>query len=241
MSDTKTKIPTSIRQAVEHLGARAIDSVPVDFDFGEGYGETWDYYSAARCDECGAIVSSWDDHLVSLVDVDGNPVLNPETGEPIRAASDEDGDDEWSELIESFDDTPTWEACERDGEDARELNEYGDEPMMNYYYPVDLDDEREAARKLVDSVLTVVDISGTTGVALSGGGMDFSWEICEGFIALGFLPPAHFASLPGMAKTASEKNLTIIAACQRSCELMARRYDGTLGRLDAILDSLRPI
>lgn len=74
---------------------------------------------------------------------------------------------------------------------------YGAEgPMMNYYYPVEIDDPAETAAKLAHVPLCVVEVNGSTALALTGGGMDMSWDICRAFIMAGYLPPAHFADLP---------------------------------------------
>lgn len=96
-------------------------------------------------------------------------------------------------------------------------------PMMSYFYPLAIADEADAARKLVDLPVCVVSVNGTRGLALTGGGMDLSWEICEAFMLLGFLPPVHFADLPGMAGTDpdSKRNRWIVAGCLKSCAVSA--------------------
>ena len=115
-------------------------------------------------------------------------------------------------------------------------------PMMNYYYPAEIDDPGDAARKLADTCLCVVEVDGRTGLALTGGGMDLSWEIVGAFVALGMLPPVHFADLPRMAdrRTATVDTLTAIAACQRSCEVMAGWIDRRAKSLADLLGELRP-
>jgi hypothetical protein len=98
-------------------------------------------------------------------------------------------------------------------------------PMMNYFYPCDIRDTEDAARKIAHLPLCVVEMrDGQTGLALTGGGMDLSWSICEAYIALGYLPPAHFAgSLPRFAGMKLTTNVRIIlAACARSCEIRSR-------------------
>ncbi len=92
-----------------------------------------------------------------------------------------------------------------------------DGPMMNYFYPCDritFDD----AEKLKDLPLCIVCLDNEEyGLALTGGGMDLSWEICEAYILLGYLPPIHFCDLPAMAgKKLNARNKRIIAACRRS-------------------------
>lgn len=104
--------------------------------------------------------------------------------------------------------------------------EYEDEtgPMMNYWYPVDIRDCEYAAEKIADFPLCVVEFSdGSTGLALTGGGMDLTWEICGAFIALGYLPPVHFARPPRMAGWEHDKrSKPILEACLESAECAAR-------------------
>jgi len=99
---------------------------------------------------------------------------------------------------------------------------YPEGPMMSYWYPVRIDDCAEAALKLAHLPLCVVEFDdGETGIALTGGGMDLSWEIAEAFIALGYWPPVHFCDLPKMSgRGKSEKDLAIISACEESCRIL---------------------
>lgn len=91
------------------------------------------------------------------------------------------------------------------------------EPLMNYFYPLPRDISEEAKKSLVDTCLCVVKVGGDTGFALSGGGMDLSWEICEAYILAGFLPPIHFCPLPMMAdKGSNPGDFKIIQAMQAS-------------------------
>jgi hypothetical protein len=122
----------------------------------------------------------------------------------------------------------TWEFWEaRQSEDGKtEASLDGesdgfDGPMMNYYYPLECYDETPEAdaEKLRNLPLCIVRIeeTGMYGLALTGGGMDLSWEICEAFMRLGFLPPVHFCRLPAMAgRGQSQRDRWIIAACRRS-------------------------
>lgn len=98
----------------------------------------------------------------------------------------------------------------------------GDGPMMSYWYPCPLDDPAEAARTLATYhlPLCVVSVDGEHGLALTGGGMDLSWEICEAFARLGFCPPLHYCDLPRMAGRESEASTPfILAACARTTEI----------------------
>ena len=78
----------------------------------------------------------------------------------------------------------------------------GDGPMMNYYYPLPgfKMDPQEAAKLIVDLPLCIVYFTEEEeyALALTGGGMDLSWEICAAYMKVGYWPPTHFR-LPGMA------------------------------------------
>lgn len=103
---------------------------------------------------------------------------------------------------------------------------YAEGPMMNYYYPMpkfnqDHSTIWEAVKLLVDLPLCIVNFSedDSVALALTGGGMDFSWEICEAFMLLGQLPPLHFR-LPQMSdRGESAKDKWIISGCRGSIKV----------------------
>jgi hypothetical protein len=106
-------------------------------------------------------------------------------------------------------------------------------PMMNYWYKVDLhtvsNDPDEAARLIADLPLCVVQIDGEYGLALTGGGMDLSWEICEAYTRLGQLPPSHFCGLPRMAgRGESARDRYILSACRASLNVQMGWLKGRL-------------
>lgn len=117
------------------------------------------------------------------------------------------------------------EECEHFGQTV-EPHEHGAEgPMMNYHYPLPHDFARwgwyEAAEQIRDLPLCVVyfENEGDYSLALTGGGMDLSWQICEAFMRLGYLPPVHFANLPGMAGTGDRPDeRKVVEGCVRSLE-----------------------
>lgn len=139
-------------------------------------------------------------------------------------------------------------SCEHHG---RELDphEHGAEgPMMNYHYPLpslgDASDEYDAADRIRDLPLCVITWQDgrdeTYSLALTGGGMDLSWQICEAFMRLGFLPPARFADLPGMAGVGkSEDDRAVVAACVRSLEESAVRLEWRAESAKREADALR--
>lgn len=113
--------------------------------------------------------------------------------------------------------------------------EYGEGPAMNYYYP--LPDTRwepiEAATKIADLPLCVVQLDdGDLALALTGGGMDLSWEICEAFLRLGYMPPLHFCDLPRMAGHRSPREQEVIAACLTSANWAAKNAEHHITRLN---------
>lgn len=75
-------------------------------------------------------------------------------------------------------------------------------PAIMYYWPVADGDVNAAAwaGKLGSLPLCVVEMDDedTVGLALTGGGMDLSWEIGAAYVALGYYPPTSL-SLPKMA------------------------------------------
>ncbi|GEM_PF-1563244 len=97
-------------------------------------------------------------------------------------------------------------------------------PMMNYYYPLpcfDLDPE-EAAKRLVGVCLALVHFTDSFdedhewALALTGGGMDLRWEICEAFCLLDYVPPAHFWDLPQFSgKTMDTTSRQILQAIRK--------------------------
>jgi hypothetical protein len=107
-------------------------------------------------------------------------------------------------------------------------------PMMNYWYPVDSitddDDAVSAAVAIRDLPLCVVRVGNDYGMALTGGGMDLSWDICAAYVATGNLPPAHFADLPSFAGGHGERP-EIAAAMIRSLTITAERAQRALERL----------
>lgn len=72
-------------------------------------------------------------------------------------------------------------------------------PAMNYCYPLPRNVEPlDAAKQIAHLPLCLIewgDGSGHGGfaLALTGGGMDLSWDICEAFMCLGELPPVKYA------------------------------------------------
>jgi hypothetical protein len=112
-------------------------------------------------------------------------------------------------------------------------------PMMNYYYPLPEFEHaaggvNECARLLADLPLCLVEFTeeGEYAPALTGGGMELSWEICEAFMHCGYFPPAHFCDLPQMTgRGESARDRRIISACRQSLRGIKSRAVRSLQRL----------
>jgi hypothetical protein len=146
--------------------------------------------------------------------------------------------EDWREVFGEFEENHFWEASQCDGcdyvhvfQDGGNASAICEGPMMNYWYPADLylvgtgdAGAEEAARRLADLPLCVVQVNGDYGLALSGGGMDLSWEICEAYTRLGLLPPAHFCRLPRMAgRGISTRDKYILSACRATLAVAVKR------------------
>lgn len=209
---------------VAELWCETVDYKPRDFDYSPenpAYGfehdgnevTSWEYWEAAKCEDCGRI-------FVNGVDEDGTERIE-DGGEP-------HGEEE--------------EECHGPVPEV-------EGPMMSYFLPLPsgfgpasrTSDVEDAARRLVDLPLCMVRIGEEYGLALTGGGMDLSWEICEAYMRLGFLPPVHYArDLPRMAdKRLTERVAWVLDGCQRSAHVAAHWAKRTEDDVCAVRDWLR--
>ena len=109
---------------------------------------------------------------------------------------------------------------------------------MNYYYPLPSDAEfsSEDAQNIDHLPLCIVHFieEERYALALTGGGMDLSWEICEAHMRLGYLPPTHFR-LPRMAgMTKTDRNTWVLEGCRRSAEIAINWAQANLRNLDIV-------
>lgn len=135
-----------------------------------------------------------------------------------------------------------WDIPFSQTEEEMENEEFA--PMMNYFYPIPGfddkklgDDEIKGALSDAGSVTLIEKLdSGDKGLALTGGGMDLSWDICAGYINLGFLPPAHLCrNLPRFGgATLTEGNKRVIEGCRRSLNVSTGWNESGLAKLDEI-------
>lgn len=107
-------------------------------------------------------------------------------------------------------------------------------PIYDFVYP--LGDgfalPRDVREKLCNT--TVVRLSDACYLALTGCGMDMTWEIAETYINLGYFPPAHFSRLPEMAdRGVSNRDRFIASACRESLDALICRAVRDRDRLES--------
>ena len=96
---------------------------------------------------------------------------------------------------------------------------------MNYYYPLpNFSMEPSKAQAILHKdggAVCVVLVNDEPVLALTGGGMDMRWDICEAFILLNYYPPFDFTDLPKFAgEKLTPKNERIINACIETAEIL---------------------
>ena len=124
-------------------------------------------------------------------------------------------------------------------------------PMMNYYYRLpnyegDRDPEADQLLLYQSSVSVVIVmirggeyLADTYALALSGGGMDLSWDICHAFILLGYVPPLFACDVPEFAGQDNSKEpfWSILKACLQSAESAKRQAQWTQSKLAKLVDN----
>lgn len=200
---------------VDRLYVDSIHVTSVERDWSEGYTETWDYIEAPECPVCSEY-GRW---------IAGDELHDEDE---MRSASALE-DDEYESPDYAGE---TWEAwrcanvdCERFGS---EIEPEDGGPMMNYSYALPSKSfgsnggyDQSDAEKIAHLPLCIVTFedTGNQALALTGGGMDLSWEICEAFMLLGHLPPLAYCDLPRMAgMDMDERRRWVLAGCLRSCD-----------------------
>lgn len=245
--------------SVDGLLCDAVGVRPVNYDWRDNWddGDGWeairpdaDNLTLEQCkailDDAGRGISSdlvnpWDmdkdylrDELKSCGD-DADEVDKIDDIEWLREAmasyiNDEtcDGIDAWRDAVrELFDDEPD-----------------RFEPMINYYYPLPDYDERRSGRDALaldqNVPLTLVRIGDEYALALTGGGMDLSWQICEAYMIVGYLPPLHFANLPHYSGlTLDGKTKWVIDGCVRAAEVLGQQAAAQKQRLKQLAKSIK--
>lgn len=114
---------------------------------------------------------------------------------------------------------------------------YNEGPMMNSRYPVDVrrvGGPREAAKAIKHLPLCIVDIDQAYYLALTGGGMDLSWEIAEAYMCLGYLPPQFVHDLPRMAgrRLSDPRTKWVLEGVRKAARVQQDWAQQALDRLD---------
>ena len=137
------------------------------------------------------------------------------------------------------------EECPNADCDGKELIDEDDGPMMNYFWPLpDFDGNiEEAAQKLNNAhvalclVWTLDEYEAEEyGLALTGGGMNLSWDICRAYMVLGFMPPLAACDLPDFAGMdfTNEENKKVVEACKESAQVSISWANSTLSKLEGL-------
>ena len=198
----------NVTLVIGELSLAAVDVKSVNFDFGEGFGVTWDEVSLGllQCNFC-----------------------------------------ETTYIKDAFDEG---EKCP----DAHCASEYSStlerpviEPMMNYYYELPYyegDPEEDqltlyqsSANVVLVRMLNIEEDENSFVLALSGGGMDLSWDICHAYILLGYAPPLHFCDLPDFGQDNSQEPYNLILkACLQSAKFVAERATRKIEQLQSAME-----
>lgn len=213
----------SIRRFVEELSYANIDVKPIDYQWTGNNHK--DYCEGRSADEDSGM---WR-QIYPKFDLTNANLKLKEHGESAVEPDDHSDDNSVEEA--------TGQANER----LREIYRDGDnfQPMMNYYYPLDAHhwhgrpEELQARLDLFGGACLLAEIDDGVVLALMGGGMDLTWDICLAYVLAGCLPPAHFASdLPEFSGMKLDtKHKIIMAACERSLRGMIERQERGLKRL----------
>jgi hypothetical protein len=143
--------------------------------------------------------------------------------------------------------------CEQQHSEADEtvtcegMVNFGDGPMMSYYYELPCSRQSDpiemalAISHLPLCVVRFISMSGNNefALALTGGGMDFSWQICEAYMQLGYLPPLHFCGLQDMCQHWNSKVQWILAGCEESYRVAARNIGSGKYRIKQLRQKIK--
>jgi hypothetical protein len=246
---------------VENLSVAAIHTEPRDFQFGSGYAETWEKIvpnvDELSFTECADILRDagrdFPDPDPWALDRPGRVALLDEIEETdadwlVDRLQDYGGDPgeltdkDYLEIIIEAVDAEIISVLDTYRDAVRELWDDAFAPLMNYIYPLpnyagdetadQLKLDREAGAVCLVRLLGGDDAADEVCLALTGGGMDLSLDICEGYIMLGYLPPLHFADLPEFGDRSSRKEDRVVAAMIESAHVARRQADYTVKKLN---------
>lgn len=214
-------------------------TTPVAFDFGQyGPGDDGDWdliypdpadWSLEDCknylEDQGAELPDPNPWVMSRTDMLELIEFNPNDGEQADIAT-WSNDDLRTFVVQEID-NEALDGLDAWRETTREVMRDDDAPtpMMNYYYPLphfNQDWGIAQAMLLRDGgSVCLVEVGGRAALALTGGGMDLSWDICHAYTLLGYLPPFHFTDLPRYAGGSGMwGGLETLDACVRTAETL---------------------
>lgn len=232
---------------IEELSAAVLDTVSAQIDWRPEGVEALDSDSEPQWwDSTITNHTGWDgvEHTVTIISdrfgatvavflADGTRINNDVLDDPsdyIAEHSDED-------------DSPlpgTLSEADLDALFAMEFEVEG--PMMSYWYSLQTTsspygasvvahggDQIDAAYRLHRTSLCVVEVDGTYGLALTGGGMDLTWDIVRAFASLGYLPPVAFCRPPGFFQTDTDY---LLAAMRRAVEVRQQQLGRMVDEID---------
>ena len=122
----------------------------------------------------------------------------------------------------------TWEVQVNQTEEEEENETWM--PIYNYLYPLPENFECDTTKiKEKLNNMTLIENEGYFYLALTGCGMDMTWEIAETYINLGLYPPIAFCELPAMAgRGESTKDKMIVERCNESLETAKVQIEGKM-------------
>ncbi len=210
--NTKSVSAKEIEKEIDDIFPDAINVQAIGYDWSKGYGEDGQYecWEAEECPECGRVL-----------------VVGP--GETRCGDAADEGEDK-----DEDEDAEPKKEC--DGT----VNAEG--PQMSAYWPLpEFRGDESRAEALAPFPLALVHFteSDEWAIALTGGGMDLSWEIAGAYIAMGYCPPVSLR-LPQMAgMVLGDQERRVLAACRKSAEVAKRWADNNLRDLEQVEKSLK--
>jgi len=217
------QVAAKYRPKLARLSFDAVDVTASDFDwFDEETRERWEYVYPDLTDlglkELRAIADATSEEARKALDAECHDF------DPVDGACDfclADSREECEEEQEG----PAAEALAtwfQENPDEADLD-----PQMNYAYPLPGGaDPGSLQAELIEHhlPLCVVELDGEPVMALTGGGMDLSWEICRAYMVAGFMPPYHWAKrLPAMAGDFAEWKPGVLVHALESCKCIEQR------------------
>jgi hypothetical protein len=213
---------------INRLSLAALNERSERYDWSEGYPEVWEVVEPSpRCPYCGELLADGE----TSINVTGTEHADDPLAEEIGLTF-------WLTVPEGY--------CR-----SKDCSFFNQKPSEEYTEHFPIYNERyglpttkrygtEEADELHSVSLTIVAF-GENGwgdvkhyLALTGAGMDFTWDIAEAYMLLGFLPPVIFCDLPRMAGYGkSELHQWVIAGCKRALSMECESLMRTIARLNA--------